>query len=768
MSTLGLDFGTGNSVLAIYRLGVCQIFQLMGKANSTSSDILVSTAGAIDPDPRSLCDPPIGFRREGAIKRRLLSLPPSSSDERGYLMDLATARLKHMYDAFTQATGETVHKAVLTCPANTGQAYRGILLEIGRRVGLPEVDIVDEPTAAAVHHGLSERASRNERWMVVDWGCGTCDVSLIERRAGQADLIVRCVKGTNDLGGLDMDELLRDHLAERHRFDPTTCRLWEVEALKKRLSDHDRATAILTLADGRPVEVAVTRAELEDLIAPLLARARALVTAATDEVDWQRGNLDCVIATGGPMLMPSVRHAIADAIGWDEEDILWRDPLTSVAQGAARLAELKRVGGQVVTNQVTQTIGVRVVQEADDDVYHPIIRRGETRPVTRDVLLATSVDLQDIIAIELREGDNSSAQSNTLLGRLNGVVRPENRGAVQVHLRVRLSDSGAMEALVEPKGDPNTVRQVQTAGIRVEQRSIHEARVELRLGDPVEEFHAQVREREVDPDTARQVYERLKIKYHPDRQPERREHWNARLAAMDAAFNAYLAEIERRIRASTLPDLPWDDPAALQRVVVDEVLAQRLTHCLALGIGGAERRPQIVALLQRFPDYRRVLASYLSVMKRNATLQELLATDDRPHVGLVVLLQNLPGKPPRERHEVLKAAYRLLAEQVREMLADPDLNVEHLYVLVPQKAAAPETLFGSPQRRGRATGEQLVSVSPTKGDKRSIKLTHERDWTWIYEDVSGLEAQLKSLGFIFSGKRNAWFAKRHVEPSEFD
>jgi len=743
MASIGIDFGTGNSVLAAHRGGQTKVFQAIGEDGCVPSDVLVADDLRIDPEPLHLLEPPTGFHRESSIKRRLLALPPLGSRDRAYLMDLAVARIKYVYEAFPQPGDDPVRKAVLTCPANTGQAYRDILLEIGRRVGLPEVDIVDEPTAAAAHHGLSERASRNERWMVVDWGCGTCDVSLIERRAGQADLVVQCVKGDNGLGGLDMDELLRDYLADRYRFDPMTSRLWEVEALKKRLSDQERATAILTLADGRSVEVAVVRAELEDLIAPLLARARTLVAEALSEVRWW--DVDCVIATGGPMLMPSVRHVIAEAIDWEEDDILWRDPLTSVAQGAARLAELKRVGGLVVTNQVAQAIGVRVVQGENDDAYHPIINRGEMRPVTREVLLTTSVDLQDIIAIELREGDNISALSNTLLGRLNVVVRPENRGVVQVCLQVRLSDSGAMEALVEPKGDSNTVRQVQAAGIRVEQRSTQQAQAELRLGDPVEEFRIQVSDREVDPDTARQIYERIKIKYHPDRQPEKGSYWNARLAAMDEAFNEYMAEIERRIRASTLPDLPWDDVSALQRVVVDEVLAQRLTHCLALGIGGEARRSQLVALLQRFPDYRRVLASYLFAMKRNATLQELLAADDRPHVGLVVLLQNLPDKPLRERHEVLKAAYRLPVEQAREMLKDPELDIGQLYQLVPEKAPAAESPFGKHTSQSQTADKGLV-------------FDYRDGNTYISGNTYPNRFRLKQLGCRWDATNKQWIA----------
>ena len=329
MQSLGIDFGTGNSVLAFWGNGHTQVYKEIGEAGSVPSDVLVREDGYIDSDPSNLDNPQNGFRRERAIKRRLLSLTPAESRERAYLSNLATSRLRYMYNAFLKVATEPIRKAVLTCPANTGQAYRDILLDIGRRVGLPEVDIVDEPTAAAVHHGLSKVASSDERWMVVDWGCGTFDVSLIERRAGKADLIVRCVKGDNGLGGLEMDELLRDYLANAYRFNPAICPPWQVEAIKKRLSDQENAVEVLALDNGHSIEVTVTRHKLEDLITPILRRAEDIITSALTETHWR--DVDQVIATGGPMLMPSVRRAVAHAIDWDEEDILWRDPLTSVA-----------------------------------------------------------------------------------------------------------------------------------------------------------------------------------------------------------------------------------------------------------------------------------------------------------------------------------------------------------------------------------------------------------------------------------------------------
>jgi molecular chaperone DnaK (HSP70) len=743
MGVIGLDFGTGNSVLATYGGGQVQVFHPFSGSEGMPSDVLVSHDGIADVNLEHLLRPPPGSRRVTAIKRRLLGLSADDT-ERAQLMDLAVARLKYLYDAFAQATAEPVVKAVLTCPANTGQAYRDILLEIGRRVGLPAVSIVDEPTAAAVHHGLGEVPSQDERWLVVDWGCGTCDVSLIERKTGSPDLQVRCVRGDNALGGLDMDAQLRDYLADRFRFDPELVPLWEVEELKKQLSNRESASFAWTLADGRHLDVRLTRGELESLIGPLLAKARDLVREALRETSW--GDVDYILCTGGPMLMPSVRRAIAEATDWDEQDVLWRDPLTSVAQGAARLAELKRIGGLVVTNQVAQPIGVRVVRAGNTDAYHCIISRGETRPRTGEVVLSTSVDLQDVIAIELREGDFDSAQSNTLLGRLNVVVRPENRGAVKLKLSVRLTDSSDMEVWVEPVGDPNAVRQLQPFGLSMRHDSGRVETKEARGSDPLDEFEAKTAGREVDPDTARQEYDRLKIKYDPDRDPARRDHWNARLLALDQAYNAYQDEVQRRIRASTQPDLPWDDAPALEQITIDEVRAQRLTHCLAMEIAGPATPEQLEAMLKRFPDYRRVLASYLFSLKRNPVLQRLLAGDDRPHVGLVVLLQNLAGKPIRDRHEVLKAAYRLSEDRVRQMLSDPELDVEALYDRIPKEAPpAVNPLTGA------ATGQ---------GQTPRVKLTFDYSGgnTYVSGDTYPVHGRLKQLGCHWDGQGKRWIA----------
>ena len=753
MITCGIDFGTGNSILAFWTGNDVSVLKSIGVDGIVSSDVFVGTDSCKDtiiPFHNSE-----NFKIEQAIKRRLLTaLVENIENEVVYLKCLAAAKIRQLFTSYNQATESKVALVVLTCPANTGQAYREILIDIARQVGLPSVDIVDEPTAAAVHHGLGQKATANERWMVIDWGCGTLDVSMIQRTAGSADLKVVSIVGDNELGGSDMDKLLVDHMANRLGFNSEDVKPYEAERIKKRLSDGMEVEDALELNSGATIQIKVSREELEQLVAPLLIRCDQLVKQALREAHWESIGPDRIIATGGPILMPCVKRYLIELTDEYGAELNDRDPLTSVALGAARLAEIKRIGGLLVTSKVSKSIGIRVAEGDNTDVYHKVIHRGEERPVRRSVELCTSVDLQDIIEIEIREGDNeSSAEANSMIARLNAVVRPDNKGSVRMKLNLSLSDNGGMEAYLEPLGDSNSLREVQPVGIKLGTERKGTATAELRAGDPVSEFKEQVLDINADPDTARQIYDRLKVKYHPDRQPENHDHWVQRLEAMDNLFNDYLRDIERQMQSSNVPNLPWDISDELESYYIDEVLAKRMTHCLANEIGTPGQQEVMTRLLKKYPDYRRILASYLFGIKRNKVLQDLLAKDDRPHVGLVVLLQNIPDKPIRERHEVLKAAYRVPEAKVREFLSNPALEIDKLYELVPSNAQAEvNPINGAPaHQKTDLQYEYLNGDTIITGNTYPVK------------DQIKAAARMRGTAASFDYGRKAWVIKgKHI------
>ncbi|PJE45755.1 MAG: hypothetical protein CUR34_13035 [Sediminibacterium sp.] len=760
MNTIGIDFGTGNSVLAEWFGNESKIFEKVGSNGLVCSDVVIDGEGKPLAKSINEINDLSGFKIEKSIKRRLLKAIDSEDEkEIAYLIGLCVCRLKYIFDAYQSSTSEKIAKTVLTCPANTGQAYRTTLMEIGRQIGLPSIDIVDEPTAAAVHHGLTEVAKQNERWMVIDWGCGTCDISMIERKQGSRDLRVVTVEGDNNLGGSDIDTLLATSIADALKINIEQLPHYAAEKIKIELSNKESFSKEIILNNGDKTTITVDRTKLEQLIQPLLIRFKDLINNALQAAGWTDSGVDRIIATGGPVLMPCVKNIItelAEDMGAELNDT---DPLTSVAKGAARLAEFKRIGGLVVTNKVAKSIGIRVSKSNNTDVYYKIIQRGEDRPVTRQVELTTSIDLQDVIEIEIREGDNDiSAISNTLLAKLNAVVRPETKGNIKLKLQIALNDSGTLEAYIEPISDKSTVREIQAVGIRLEKTQKETVEGELRTDDPISEFKTQAIDGEVDPDTARQIYERLKVKYHPDRQAEKREYWNQKLRELDESFNNYIQEVQKRMYASSVPNLPWNDTTKLKSIIVDEVLAHRLTHCLANNIGDENQLKLVPEILKQFPDYRRVIASYLSGIKSNSALQNLLATDDRPQVGMVVLLQNVQGKSIKEKHEVLKAVYRVKEEKLREFLKAADFNIDNLFVEVPKVADV---------AKNPITGQVNTVGTAASSFKGKLNYEYNGNDTIITGNTYPVKELIKKAGGRWDPGSSAWkIAGKHVTDKE--
>ena len=97
-------------------------------------------------------------------------------------------------------------KAVITVPAYFDEVRRKATQDAGYMAGLDVMDIINEPTAAAVAYGFKEgflsgegQAGEPRRILVYDLGGGTFDVSLLEIGDGVFELVQRQSQATRKL-----------------------------------------------------------------------------------------------------------------------------------------------------------------------------------------------------------------------------------------------------------------------------------------------------------------------------------------------------------------------------------------------------------------------------------------------------------------------------------------------------------------------------------------------------------------------------------------
>ncbi len=273
-----------------------------------------------------------------------------------------------------------VRQAVITVPAYFDDTRRKATKDAGRIAGLEVLDILDEPTAAALAYsfqppkGARELSpdhvlpSEQQTVLVYDLGGGTFDVTLV--RLSQRRFETLAIEGDVRLGGKDWDDRIVEHVAgqflKQHaddpRGDPQSLTVLQAAAERaKRTLSKLAQTTITCTHRGKMLAVPMTRAEFETLTRDLLTRTRLTTQQVLRQagVSWDKVNR--VLLVGGSTHMPMTRQMLGDISGKAPDNSLAVSEV--VARGAAIHAGI--VAARRGDDGLTLDAGVR---EALEDI----------------------------------------------------------------------------------------------------------------------------------------------------------------------------------------------------------------------------------------------------------------------------------------------------------------------------------------------------------------------------------------------------------------
>ena len=256
--------------------------------------------------------------------------------------------------------GESVKDVVITCPAYFGMNERQATKAAGELAGLNVLNIINEPTAAAISYGVSGN-DKNETVLVYDLGGGTFDITVMSIVG--SDISVVCTGGDDQLGGKDWDEALMDYVTERYEEengedlseDPETiASLYvDVETWKKALTSREKVNISVNGPAGRFREE-LTREKYEELTSDLLNRTKNLlddVLGTAEKQGYPISRIDKVLLVGGSSRMPQVAAMI-------EKDYhvtpVLADPDEAVAKGAAIYASNEKDYNDFVADEAAK------------------------------------------------------------------------------------------------------------------------------------------------------------------------------------------------------------------------------------------------------------------------------------------------------------------------------------------------------------------------------------------------------------------------------
>ena len=327
-------------------------------------------------------------------------------------------------------------QVVITVPAYFDEVRRKATQDAGYLAGLEVLDIINEPTAAAVAYGFQQgflnpqgEATRPQKVVVYDLGGGTFDVTIMEIAGNQFNALA--TDGDVELGGRDWDQRLVDLVAEeffrQHGVDPredpaAAGRLWrECEEAKRTLSARSKATVTCDF-QGKATRLEVTREKFQELTQDLLDRTRFTTRQALQaaKLDW--GSIDRVLLIGGSSRMPMVRDMLRQLTG--KEPDVSASPDEAVAHGAALHAGLLLAKSQgrparfSIRNVNSHSLGVVGTDRKTGRKRNAvIIPRNTPLPAVSERVFRTQQTGQPSVLVQIVEGESASPESCTAIGQ---------------------------------------------------------------------------------------------------------------------------------------------------------------------------------------------------------------------------------------------------------------------------------------------------------------------------------------------------------------
>jgi molecular chaperone DnaK len=431
---LGLDLGTTTSLASIVdRRGCPEVVRGPAGSHLIPSAIFFDTHVVVGENALEL-----GLRDPDGLAeafKRDIGRPHYSREIRSTQVppEVLTAFLiRHLLANVRSAYGE-IESAVVTVPAYFDERKRTATQQAAQLAGLEVLDIINEPTAAAIAlgHEMMVDSQPNEkprRLLVYDLGGGTFDVTLLEF----ANRTFRALGTDGDiyLGGRDFDEriiaIIADRFRDRHGVDPRQNivemqRLWKQARELKHVLSARTSVPVKFEYDGMQLQFELQREEFEDAIEPLVDRSMATTRDVILAAGCGWDDIDQFLLVGGSSRIPMIANKAQELSG--QLPRLASNPDELIAHGAALYAATKR--GDIldaaarfdVVNVNAHSLGVRGTDAATKHKVNKIlIPRNTPLPASRIYSFVTSRDGQRNAKVPLLEGESENPDFCTLLG----------------------------------------------------------------------------------------------------------------------------------------------------------------------------------------------------------------------------------------------------------------------------------------------------------------------------------------------------------------
>ncbi|KAH9755271.1 Heat shock 70 kDa protein BIP3 [Citrus sinensis] len=477
-AVIGIDMGTTYSRVGLYRDGHVEIIA-NDQGNRftpswiafTDTERLIGEAAknqaALDPE-RTIFDVKrlIGKRFDDPeVQRDIKFLPYKvvNKDGKPYVQvnvkgetkvfspeEISAMILQKMKETAETFLGMKIKNAVLTVPAYFNDAQRQATKDAGIIAGLNVAQIINEPAAAAISHGLDKKGGERNI-LVFDLGGGTFDVSILTLDNGVFKVLAS--SGDTHLGGEDFDHRVMDYFIKLIKKKYSKDVRKDNKALGKLRKECERAKRALSgqqqvrveiesLFDGVDFSEPLTRARFEELNLDLFKKVMRPVKKALEDAGLKKTDIHEIVLVGGSTRIPRIQQLLKNFFD-GKEPSKGINPDEAIARGAAvrgRILNGEWGEGHILLLPATPlSLGIETVGGVMTELI----------PLWTIMIMPTKKS-------HVYEGERSLTKDCRELGRfdLSGIP-PAPRGVPQIEVTFELHADGILHVAAEDKAAKN-------------------------------------------------------------------------------------------------------------------------------------------------------------------------------------------------------------------------------------------------------------------------------------------------------------------------
>lgn len=339
---IGIDFGTTKTLVSYFdtKRNIPQLIRLGNGRDEIPTAIYIDGENVlIGEDAESYVnEAPKNFRSGRSFKLKLGSIDSILNGKTARdLTSLYLAQIKKRCEELV--FHEDIKSVVITVPVNFSPEQEEDLISAARDANFEEVELLKEPISAGRAY-INESAACDvpDNILILDWGGGTVDVSLLYKKYGAYKCDLKYTWGSNSKGGDFIDQSIFDAKVKDSLHEDINNRFRrQVRAAKEKLSTKFFDTFSFT-QDSKIVRIEISQNDINILISRDVNEVAGKILELVNKMPNDKKPTQ-VILIGGTCKIPFVKTEIEKITKLQCRD--WDKSREAVAIGAVIEKEYK-------------------------------------------------------------------------------------------------------------------------------------------------------------------------------------------------------------------------------------------------------------------------------------------------------------------------------------------------------------------------------------------------------------------------------------------